>query len=116
VPLDSPTPSIPPTPTHASTPRRQNKPSKRTNKADEHLRVINVNFQSAKTKQHLLENLIGSTKTDVIFGTETWLDLDNTLNWFEVLNTIEKQNVTIIWAAAGKTIPCYCGVIYMLLV
>ena len=41
---------------------------------------------------------------------------DNTLNWFEVLNTIEKQNVTIIWAATGKTIPCYCGVIYMLLV
>jgi len=72
VPLDSPTPSIPPTPIHASTPRRQNKSSKRTNKADEHLWVINVNFQSVKTKQHLLENLIDSTKPDVIFGTETW--------------------------------------------
>jgi hypothetical protein len=62
VPLDSPTPSIPPTPIHASTPRRQTKPSKRTNKADEHLRVLNVNFQSVKTKQHRLENLIDSTK------------------------------------------------------
>jgi hypothetical protein len=74
VPLDSPTPSIPPTPIHASTPRRQTKPSKRTNKAKEHLRVLNVNFQSVKTKQHRLENLIDSTKPDVIFGTETWLD------------------------------------------
>jgi hypothetical protein len=74
VPLDSPTPSIPLTPIHASTPRRQNKPSKRTNKADEHLWVLNVNFQSVKTKQHLLENLIDNTKPDVIFGTETWLD------------------------------------------
>ena len=74
VPLDSPTPSIPSTPIHASTPRQQNKPFKRTNKADEHLRVLNVNFQSVKTKQHLLENLIDSTKLDVIFGTETWLD------------------------------------------
>ena len=74
VPLDSPTPSIPPTPIHASTPRRQNKPSIRANKADEHLRVLNVNFQSVKTKQHLLENLIDNTKPDVMFGTETWLD------------------------------------------
>ena len=74
VPLDSPTPSIPPTPIHASTPRRQNKPSIRANKADEHLRVLNVNFQSVKTKQRLLENLIDNTKPDVMFGTETWLD------------------------------------------
>jgi len=38
------------------------------------LRILNVHFQSIKTKQHLLENMIGSTYPDIIFGTETWID------------------------------------------
>jgi hypothetical protein len=33
-----------------------------------------VNFQSIRNKQGELINLIDSTKPDVIFGTETWLD------------------------------------------
>ena len=35
---------------------------------------MNVNFQSIKTKQHLLENIIRSTYPDIIFGTEIWID------------------------------------------
>jgi hypothetical protein len=35
---------------------------------------LNVNFQSIKTKEHLLGNMIRSTYPDIIFGTETWID------------------------------------------
>jgi hypothetical protein len=38
------------------------------------IRILNINFQSIKNKQGELINLIDSTKPDVIFGTETWLD------------------------------------------
>jgi hypothetical protein len=43
-------------------------------KLQQPLRILNVNFQSIKTKQHLLENMIRSTYPDIIFGTETWID------------------------------------------
>jgi hypothetical protein len=33
-----------------------------------------LGFQSIKTKQHLLENIIRSTYPDIIFGTEIWID------------------------------------------
>ena len=36
------------------------------------LRILNVSFQSIKTKQHLVNNMIDSTRPDIIFGTETW--------------------------------------------
>jgi len=36
--------------------------------------MLNVNFQSIKTKHGQLYNLLDSTKSDIIFGTETWLD------------------------------------------
>ena len=38
--------------------------------------MLNFNFQSIKTKQGQLYNLLDtcSTKPDIIFGTETWLD------------------------------------------
>ena len=35
---------------------------------------VNFNFQPIKTKQGQLYNLLDSTKPDIIFGTETWLD------------------------------------------
>jgi hypothetical protein len=61
----------PPKPIHASTPER--KP--RTNKKKcVPLRVINVNCQSIRNKQHQIENMIDSLKPDVIIATETWLD------------------------------------------
>ena len=69
-PLDSPT--WQPTPIHASTPVKVSRP--RAGKKEQHLRILNVNFQSIKTKQHLLSNLIDSTRPDIIFGTETWID------------------------------------------
>ena len=36
--------------------------------------MLTVNFQSIKTKQGQLYNLLDSTKPDIIFWTETWLD------------------------------------------
>lgn len=70
--LDSPTPSGHVQPKHTSTPTRST--DTKTKKPNQHLRVLNVNFQSIKTKQHQLENIIDSTKPDIIFGTETWID------------------------------------------
>ncbi|XP_071177850.1 uncharacterized protein [Mytilus edulis] len=58
-------------PLHASTPIRKNTWVSSFNKP---LRVLNINFQSIKNKQHLVNNIIDSTKPDIIFGTETWLN------------------------------------------
>ncbi|KAL8612317.1 hypothetical protein ACOMHN_062264 [Nucella lapillus] len=38
------------------------------------LRILNINFQSARKKGKHLEALIDSTDPDIIIGTETWLD------------------------------------------
>jgi hypothetical protein len=37
------------------------------------LRILNINLQSIRNKKNALLNLITSTDTDVIIGTETWL-------------------------------------------
>jgi hypothetical protein len=37
------------------------------------LRVLNIHFQSIKRKQHLVNNIIESSKPDIVVGTETWL-------------------------------------------
>ncbi|KAK3084814.1 hypothetical protein FSP39_019487 [Pinctada imbricata] len=67
--LRSPTPSC--KPSHQSTPKQGKKlPSK----AKTPLRVLNINFQSIKRKQHLVKNIIESTKPDIVIGTETWLE------------------------------------------
>lgn len=39
-----------------------------------HLRILNINFQSARKKGKLLEAIIDDTDPDIICGTETWLD------------------------------------------
>ncbi len=63
-------------PLHASTPTRKHRNNHRQNKGNHNstLRILNVNFQSAKNKPAEINNLIDSTKPDIIFGTETWLD------------------------------------------
>ncbi|VDH89069.1 Hypothetical predicted protein [Mytilus galloprovincialis] len=58
-------------PLHASTPIRK---KTRVSSFNKPLRVLNINFQSIKNKQHLVNNIIDSTKPDIIFGTETWLN------------------------------------------
>ena len=55
-------------PTHQSTPKQT---KKLTSKCKTPLRVLNINFQSSKRKQHLIQNIIESTKPDIILGTET---------------------------------------------
>ncbi|CAC5374842.1 unnamed protein product [Mytilus coruscus] len=70
-PLESPKPTNQMQPIHASTPTKS---SYKTTKSKQHLRILNVNFQSIKTKQPQLENLIDSTKPDIIFGIETWIN------------------------------------------
>ena len=61
-------------PIHVSTPERKKRNSNQKEVKPQMLRILNVNFQSAKNKQAEIINLIDSTKPDVIFGTETWLD------------------------------------------
>ncbi|CAC5409269.1 unnamed protein product [Mytilus coruscus] len=59
-------------PLHSSTPKRNN--VKEKHKPFTPLRILNVNCQSIRNKQHQVENIIDSTKPDVIIATETWLD------------------------------------------
>ncbi|CAC5384628.1 unnamed protein product [Mytilus coruscus] len=59
-------------PLHSSTPKRNN--VKEKHKPFTPLRILNVNCQSIRNKQHQVENIINSTKPDVIIATETWLD------------------------------------------
>jgi hypothetical protein len=37
------------------------------------MRVLNINFQSIKSKVHELSLLLDSAKPDIIIGCETWL-------------------------------------------
>ena len=67
----SPVDGIPPKPRHSSTPSKTRATPSR---AKAPLRTLNVNFQSIKGKRPLVENLLESTKPDVVFGTETWID------------------------------------------
>jgi hypothetical protein len=67
-------PKTPPSifkPSHQSTPIRT---KRQKNECNIPLRVLNVNFQSIKKKQHLVQNLVDNTKPDIVIGSETWLD------------------------------------------
>ncbi|KAK3085883.1 hypothetical protein FSP39_009995 [Pinctada imbricata] len=67
--LSSPIPTC--KPSHQSTPKQT---KKTPSKSKIPLRILNINFQSIKRKQHLVKNIIESTKPDIITGTETWLE------------------------------------------
>ena len=57
-------------PIHSSTPDN----SKRHKPRPTPLKLLVVNFQSIKSKQGPVKNLIESTNADIILGTETWID------------------------------------------
>jgi exonuclease III len=61
-----------PKPVHSSTPEQMEKTTRKEPFMP--LRILNVNCQSIKNKQHQTQNLVDSTKPDVIIATETWLD------------------------------------------
>jgi hypothetical protein len=63
---------------HSSTPDNTKKSAKKSNTGSTQRIVnvnnVNVNFQSIKTKQGQLYNVLDSIKPDIIFGTENWID------------------------------------------
>ena len=60
---------------HSSTPDNTKKPAKKSNTGStQHTVNVNVNFQSIKTKQGQLYNMLDSIKPDFICGSETWID------------------------------------------
>ena len=61
-----------PKPVHSSTPKQREKTTR--NELFTPLRILNVNCQSIKNKQHQIQNLVDSTKPDIVIATETWLD------------------------------------------
>ncbi|KAL8562641.1 hypothetical protein ACOMHN_011213 [Nucella lapillus] len=56
-----------------SSPKHKHNTSPKTGRG-KYLRILNINFQSARKKGKHLEALIDSTDPDIIIGTETWLD------------------------------------------
>ena len=68
--LHSPLPSDHIKPVHGSTPERKNQNANSS-------KLLTINFQSIKSKQGLVKNLIESTKPAIVIGTETWMDRPN---------------------------------------
>jgi hypothetical protein len=69
--LHSPLPSDHIKPVHASTPERK---KQNANSSNVPLKMLTINFQSIKSNQGLVKNLIESTKPAIVIGTETWID------------------------------------------
>ena len=56
-----------------SSPKRNIEPQAKAKDKGKTLRILNVNFQSARKKGKFLEEVIESVHPDIIIGTETWL-------------------------------------------
>ena len=61
------------------------------------LTVLNINFQSIKRKQHLVNNIIESSKPDIVIGTESWLkpDIHNNDVFPETYNIYRKDRKVV---------------------
>ncbi|CAC5423879.1 unnamed protein product [Mytilus coruscus] len=67
----SPLPSDCIKPFHASTPDRKNQDKSPKSVP---IKMLTVIFQSIKSKQGVVKNLVESTKPDIVLGKETWID------------------------------------------
>jgi hypothetical protein len=67
---------IPPQTSYTSCSLINNHQEDRTKNLQSTLTILNINFQSIKSKLCRLSNVINSVKPDIIIGTETWLDKD----------------------------------------
>ena len=61
-------------PVQASSPKPAQQARNRNIKKS--LRILNINFQSARKKSKYISTVIETTKPDIILGTETWLSDD----------------------------------------
>jgi hypothetical protein len=65
-------------PTATSSPMQKTRSNAYTKKprSDTQLRILVVNYQSIKNKKQELENLVETSKPDIMIGTESWLSND----------------------------------------
>ena len=59
---------------HASTLKRKNRNNLHSKAKPIPIKMLTVNFQSIKSKQGQVKNLVESTKPDFVLRTETWID------------------------------------------
>ena len=69
----------------ASSSPKQHNTNETTRASKDTLRILNINIQSIRNKKALLHNLVETTETDIIIGTETWLN--NSIHSSEIIPT-----------------------------
>jgi hypothetical protein len=76
-------------PLATSSPKPENKPTRLNSK--ESIRILNINFQSVRNKKVELLDLLTSSETDIIIGTETWLN-DTIYSWSMIMVDLTASN------------------------